>query len=261
MPVRHPSALLPGLLGLLLMTGCASQPPQSEVVPDVQIQTQRERYPLSDQTTHLRIENLYGEINVRSLSPGSVGVIASIQQYGKDAPLPRFEFSNEGDRALLKIHYDDHRPRYRGRPGRVDLAVFIPGLKFLELASADDRIQLKNYPGNVTARSRAGRILVSASGLLDLESERGEIRAILSSPSGQPGNRVIGHGLVEVLFPTAADLVLDARASELLSPELGLELADESPDPLHLRSRIGAATGTLDIRGREVYLRPFHDVR
>jgi hypothetical protein len=258
----RPSASSTSLLGLLLLlSACANQPREPESLPDVQIHNQRERFSLNAQTTHLRIENIYGEINVRNLAPGSIGMVAAIQQYGPNAPLPRFEFHNEGARAVLRVVYDDAQPRFRGQPGRVDLAVFIPGLKFLELESADDRIQLKRYPGNVTARSRRGRILISASGTVDLESVSGEIRAILPSPAAEGGSRIIGSDLVEVLFPTDADVLVDARATELISPELGPELVDASADPLHLRSRFGAATHALEIRGREIYLRPFHDVK
>lgn len=255
----HPLCRGPGAMAaLILLAGCVSTPPPVDFEPAVSIENVRERYPLNEQTSVLRIENLYGEINVRTQPPGAIGVVASIQVYGADGPRPDFEFRDEDGQARLRVHYADDRPRHRGRPGRVDLAVFVPAVKHLELVGADDRIQLKRYPGNVSARTRAGRILVSALGNLDLASDTGEIRAILPQPGSAGTSRIAGSSLVEVLFPVDADLQLEVRASAAIVAEMGVELINTASEPLHLSSRLGDGGGSLQISGREVYLRPFH---
>lgn len=268
MSTSHPSAWCSGhsplpaltlLLALLvLLSGCATAPPETpdepSAAPSVAISTVRERHALDDAVHTLRIVNRYGEINLRGMPEMAVGVHATVQRFGENGPLPRLQFEQVDGQASLEVVYDDARPRHRGRPGRIDLAVYVPELKQLDLVGGDDRVQLRRYGGNVRASTRDGQMQIGARGWLDLSSAGGEIRAMLLSPPTEGSVRIEGERLVEVLFPPEATLRVDVQARSLIDDAIGL--VDSNPDPLRLER--AAASGLLWIRGDEVYLRPLH---
>lgn len=258
-PHRSHACLLAFAAGLML-SACATAPRQPAIsapatdAADFSSQTLRQRYELAEGSHSLRVVNRYGEINLRGMDELAVGVHATVQRFGADGPLPRLQFTQAEGKASLEVVYDDPRPIHRGRPGRIDLAVYVPQLKHLELVGGDDRIQLRRYGGNVTARSDAGQLQISAWGRLDLASASGEIRAMLLSPPADGEVRIEGSRLVEVLFPPTAELALEVRASELIDDAIGI--TDSDPDPLVLRRP--ASASTLRLRGAQVYLRPLH---
>lgn len=256
---RLPLPALASILALLAMlSGCASAPPEppgeSTAAPSVAVSTIRERHGLDEAVHTLRIVNRYGEINLRGMPEMAVGVHATVQRFGESGPLPRLQFAQVDGQASLEVVYEDARPRYRGRPGRIDLAVYVPELKQLELVGGDDRIQLRRYGGNVKASTRDGQLQIGARGVLDLSSAHGEIRAMLLSPPTEGTVRIEGKRLVEVLFPPEATLRVDVQARTLIDDAIGL--LDSNPDPLRLERN--AASGLLWIIGDEVYLRPLH---
>ena len=246
-------------LTALLLGACTSTQPVADehlAADELKIESIRERHDFAAGIEKLVVINEYGEINVRSMKSMAVGVQASAQIYGADGPRPRIEFRQEGPIATLTVIYDDTRARYRGRPGRLDLAVFVPTLKFLDLQARDDRIQAKRYAGNLTARTKAGQIQAGSYGRLDLRSDSGEIRAMLLAPAAAQDSHVVSSALVEVLFPARPELALDVRSAGII--ENAVQRADQDPDPHRLWSPGDSSAGSLQVEAGEAYLRPLH---
>ncbi|MCB1609917.1 MAG: hypothetical protein KDI71_23390 [Xanthomonadales bacterium] len=208
------------------------------------------------------MRNPYGELNIRSMPAGAVGLVAAEQHYGENGPIPQFDFSVSGEQASLEVRYPDgaeSHPEFDGNPGRVDIALFVPDLANLNLETVNDRIQVKRYAGSVTARSTSGNLIVSAAGALDLRTASGNILAMQIHPDWKGQSRLQSdEGLVNLLIPEFANARLESWAQRSLNLDLGERFSISEQHKLRVYGQLGEATGkqpTISVSGGDVHIR------
>jgi len=226
------------------------------------IDSLRQEFVLPKTVSTLRIENEFGEINVRKMPKLSVGTITATQRFGAQAALPEINWFIEGHIATLTVRYPDKAPAhdaFDGNPGRADLAVYVPDLAHLALASNQGRIQVKRYSGSVTAKSTSGALLISARGALNLTTQSGDILAMHIAPKWTGSSHIVSQsGLVNVVIPELVTAQIDASASSTLDIQLGERFSATKATDNSTSGYMGdpsVAANRIFISGRDVHLR------
>lgn len=207
------------LLGLIAAFAAAA--PEAAVVAD-------ERALAAGQVMHLRIEA--GDVTVRPGEPGKAVVQADL------APGQRLVWREAADRQVLVI---DDAERLRARPARVELRV--PVDTSLRLQLDDAALDLEGVGGrSLVIRGGRGDVrVVSAAGLVDIDTVSGRIEAQVD------GSRLRANSVDGAQRLAAAGTAGVAATS--VSGALDVRLANGAP--LRLASVSGAIDLSLDDTG------------
>lgn len=212
----------------------------------------------------LRVVNPWGDVRVRNATRTTVGLTGVAQRLREDGPWPNVEVVRRGGRIEIVIRYpgDPKRVGAGGeRPGRLDLVVFAPADAALEVETDDGELRIAHRTGPIRARSGAGRILVSGSNRLDVESESGPILA--RQVGGIPGPSRVrsASGSVTVLITPRGDQHVRIRAGGGVFEGPGWTPADAlglTPGATRWERRWGEGRHRFEIEsvGGEVHLMP-----
>lgn len=268
-PERGAAALAAAGLAILL-AGCASAPreaaPAAAQPAGFAIETLRRAIPVEDGVAVLRIDNPHGELRLRMGEPGEVGIVATVQRFGADGPLPSFEHARKGDVLGIEVRYPFAPPpvdpvsgRADHTRGRADLAVFVPPDVALELSTTDGRIQVRRAKRDIAARSTSGIIDVSSAGALRIATGSGRVVARLESDAWAGESRIeTGSGAILLALPPAGDVALEVDAGGAIShdPGIVIDVAARPGGRQHGQGRWGSgahrvnvhsATGTVHV--------------
>ncbi len=213
----------------------------------------------------VRVRNPWGDVRVRRAPVDAVGLSVVIQRLAAGDPLPDIDATAKGDHVDVRIGYPGNPRRVsRGgeRPGRVDLAVFVPATAAIDVETDDGELRVAHTKQPIRARSASGRILVSGESTLDVESATGPVLA--RQVGGVTGASRVrsGSGNVTVLVSPTGDQRVRVRAGAGVFAGPGWSEADA----LGLRDganrwerRYGKGRHRFEIESTrgEVYLMPF----
>jgi len=229
----HASWQIPvGIVWALLVAGCASSPGPAEQAPSppVVIERSDHTHALAPGRAIIRIDNPWGNVELRSTGRRELVVHAVVQRIG---PLPeqaRIELGGDTHTAKLDVSFDrsgrECARRLPGgaRVGRVDLSVFIPRDVAVEVTlDCDGALATDLVRGDLVARTQSGGISAAATGAANLRSESGRIRAYLALATPEP-SLLRTAGPVVATIPAAASTRLMARAcGKILTRDLELD--------------------------------------
>jgi hypothetical protein len=235
-----------GVLCTALLAACSAPAPRGDAAasptPEIEIRRIDKVFALDKSIRRVEIVNRYGEINVKDHDRREVGLHAVVQRLPPDFVALDLEETREGGTLRLE-------PKFPGgsgaRPGRIDMAVYVPKTLGLALATDDGRISVKKWGAPVSATSESGEIRASSYGRLDLRTDSGPIRAIAIGKRWPGEARVTtGSGRIVLLVPTFGDIALDARTAGKLGTNFGLSVhADGGTNTAH--ARYGRGTSPL----------------
>ena len=235
-------------VSLLLLAGCASSPgaPPANGA-DVRIERVDREFDLDAGIARVAIDNPWGEINVRGRDEREVGLHAVIQRLPPRFAKAEIRSRRDGDTLRIEIVL----PETAGdatAPGRVDVAVYVPGDMPLSLATRSGRIAAKRRAGAIEARTDSGDIEASSLARLDIKTRSGSIRAIAIGRRWQGGSEISSDsGHIIALVPTFGDVALDARTGGALTTGFGLSVHALPGGGHEAHARYGAGTSPLRV--------------
>lgn len=231
-----------------LLGGCAAPPRPATSTPDVRIERSDASFDLDRGITRVAVDNPWGEINVRSRDEREVGLHAVIQRLPPRYAKAAFRTHREGDTLRIEVVFDGAADD--ARPGRADLAVYLPADLALALRARDGRIAAKKRTGAVEALTESGQIIASTQGRLDLQTRSGQIRAAAFGARWSGASRIVSDsGRLIVLVPTFGDVALDARTGGRLDTNFGLSVQHDGSGS-RAQARYGRGSSALDVNSR-----------
>ena len=177
----------------------------------------------------LRIENQFGDIDIRVGNERDVLIIAQIDGAVSGAKSP---VVIETRQMVLSISV---APRSSGPPGRVNLSIRIPERVRAEIFTNEGQIAIHGQAASMTLNTVSGRILAELDSPLDADvsavSTEGTVRAELGSPGGDDHTyrSRFGQGLKFLRANSRrGEIVLTATST----PEVPASIASAKPPEL-----------------------------
>jgi len=234
----------------LLSAACAAPTRGSPATPgDVRVERVDKAFDLERGVARVAIDNPWGEINVRNRDEREVGIHAVIQRMPPQFARAVLRPHREGDTLRVEVAFDGTAKA--PRPGRIDLAVYLPADLALVLRTRGDRISAKKRTGAIEATTDSGAIFVSTRSRLSLRTQSGRVRANALGASW-PGDSLIqsDSGRLIVGVPTFGDIVVDAETGGRLGTNFGLSVHAGADGRSSARARYGQGTSPLRVRSR-----------
>ena len=210
------------------------------------------------------VENPHGNIWVRFGGyEDQVEIIATEQRL--EPELPRLTVKRESAGEDLHVRIVSGKPDVpspAGRRDRIDLVLFVPIGRHVELSTTEDDIAVKGLKGDLTASTVKGNVtLRKIIGAVNARSERGQVVALLESDvtkSNQHFESITGDIEVTVYEDATHDVAI--ATSGIISTDFSMEIEHrrfEEPGK-HARATIGGGGPKLSMtskRGRISLLR------
>lgn len=241
------------LCGASLLSACASQhahqsaPSTTESAaqsPPYTLERFRDEHKLPEGVQRIVLDNPYGDIQLRQTSGSALAIEGVEQRIGEQPRIARIEWHEGSTESAVRIRYPDIDPEAPAdrRRGRVDLYAFVPPGVPVFLRSDFGEIVVRRIDNPVSARSRTGRITVAAHGLMDVESEQGELRIYPMSARAVGTHRLRSAGGIVVDVHLQEPLSLEATARIGVRADFALdELRQQADGRWHARFRLGDA--------------------
>ncbi|MGA8277239.1 MAG: hypothetical protein WB784_03475 [Rhodanobacteraceae bacterium] len=213
------------VFGILLVPGCATQikAPDAEHTDKVRVERKDREFDLDTSIRRVEIVNRYGDITVKRQNENAVGIHAVIQRLTPTFASLRLTSRREAGTLHIEVAYA--KGVDPATPGRLDMAVFLPGTEPLALTTRDGTIDANRREGAITASSVSGRIRASSRGRLVLHSDSGDIIAGALGKHWSGTSRIeTGSGRIVLLVPTFGGITLDASTGGKLSSNFGLSI-------------------------------------
>jgi hypothetical protein len=232
------------VLGVALaVAACSGRGPRDEITnPEVAtapslpytLERFREERKVPDGVQRLVLYNPYGDIQVRQTSAAALAIEGVEQRIGQSPRIARIEWQESAAESAVRVRYpgiDPDAPADR-RKGRVDLYAFVPAGVPVYLRSDFGEIVVRRIDNPVTARSRSGRITVAAQGVMDVESQQGELRIYPMSARGAGTNRLRSAGGIVVDIHLQPPLQLEATGALGVRADFPLDALAQGEDGL-----------------------------
>jgi hypothetical protein len=233
-------------LSLLGACATATRTPAPNAA-DVRIERVDKTFDLGHGIRRVAIDNPWGEINVRGRDEREVGIHAVIQRLPPRFAKASFRSHRDGDTLRVEVTFDG-TPGAARKPGRIDIAVYVPTDLALVLSTRDSRIAAKNRIGAIEASTTSGEIHASSRSRLQLHTTSGQIRAIaLGARWSGPSEISSDSGRIILLVPTFGDIALAAETSGRLTTNFGLSV-HRSGARSWVRARYGQGVSVLHVQ-------------
>jgi Putative adhesin len=236
---------------LLALAACASPP---VAPPSVLISRERSVVDLPETPALLRIENAFGDINLRISDKPQLGLHAVIQQIGNRPP-PRLQTGASADGFAVSVEGLRGDPQHRH--GRLDLTVFAPSSWALSLRTSDGTVRARDVTQPLVVRTVSGDILLRAAGDVDLQTRSGDIAASLSATKfTRAANVITDSGRIALGVPIDASIEVKASAGSNLSEVLGVAPVHSTARSAHFVLHGGGPVLTVRSQTGAVALTP-----
>lgn len=210
------------------------------------------------------VENPHGNIWVRFGGyEDQVEIIATQQRL--EFELPRLIVERESAGGDLHVRVVSEKPDVPSPPDRrdrVDLVLFVPIGRHVELSTIDDDIAVKGLKGDLTISTVKGNVMLrKVTGAVNVRSELGQVVALLESGVTQSSQHLESiTGDIEVTVYEDARHDVTIATSGIISTDFSIEIEHrrfEEPGK-HARATIGGGGPKLSMtskRGRISLLR------
>lgn len=196
----------------------------------------------------LVIRNRFGDLRVRPSEDDRVFLSALIQRHRDDPRRAAVERRHEGEEFRIEVGYPGTRAADLAsvpeawRRRRVDVTLYVPKDRELELESAGGELEVRGHLGGVEVRSVSGEVVVSARGPVTASSERGALRVRFESTAwSRPSILETQTGDISVWLPAPAACVARLETFGELTTDWSLEVERlPETDKKRARAIIGA---------------------
>jgi len=205
------------------------------------------------------VENPHGNIWVRFGGyEDQVEIIATKQRLELELPGLMVKRENAGEDLYVRVVPE--KPAVRR--DRIDLVLFVPIGRRVELSTIEDDVAVKGLRGDLTVRTVKGNVMLrKVSGAVNVRSERGQVVALLESDVTQSNQHLESvTGDIEVTVYEDATHDVTIATSGIISTDFSMEIEHrrfEEPGK-HARATIGGGGPKLSMtskRGRVSLLR------
>ena len=176
----------------------------------------------------IRVDNPYGAIYTRFGGyEAKAEIIATMQRLEPDQPTLIVErHTVEGDLTITVRVDGAQGDDVVERRDRIDLVLFAPIGRRVELSTLEDTIAVKGLQGDLQARTLSGDIsLRKIKGAVDIETDRGKVLALLESGVTKSDQRFVSTtGDLEVTVYEDADLDVAMATSGQISTDFSLTI-------------------------------------
>lgn len=189
----------------------------------------------------LRVRNPYGDIRCRKSGTGELIVSAQVQTFTDWQPAPEIAVVENDGRFELKI---DHQYPVRaefggdyqqGFAGRIDVTVLLPPQTSADLETTDGALRVKNFIGDLAARTGSGELYYKSAGSFDLTTKQGAVDATVSDYTGESKIQTeSGHVGVALGSGVQATIDLDSAGKIDFTAAEGVS-ADQQRTPDQMR--------------------------
>jgi hypothetical protein len=238
---------------LLAVAACSTSTPRTEK-PEGEARLERvdRVFALDPGVMLVKVDNPWGEINVRDHGRHEVGMHAVVQRLPPRFAEARFESRRDGDTLHIEVHLDGlDRAKPDTSRGRADIALYIPRQVALSLRTDSGRIATKKRDGAVEARSRSGEIQAASKQRLVVRSDSGQVRAMAMGANWSGTSEIeTDSGRAIVLVPTFGDVTLDAQTGGTLRSGFGLSVHTLANGRRTAHASYGRGGSNLTVRSR-----------
>lgn len=242
-------ALLGGALALSACAGSGmrevDESPDASAgqTPPYTLERFRDERKVPEGVQRLVLDNPYGDIQIRQTASAALAIEGVEQRIGEQPRIASIEWHESDGESAVRVRYpgvDPEAPADR-RLGRVDLYAFVPKDVPVHLRSDFGEIVVRRIDNPVNASSRSGRITVAAHGLINAESQQGELRIYPMSARAPGVNRLRSAGGIVVDVHLQAPLQIDAEGALGIRADFPLEALAQGED--------GTWRASLDLPG------------
>ena len=173
----------------------------------------------SPKAKRIRVINPYGNITSRTSYYSSVELSGAIQKIGKNPPQHQIDINDNNGVTEVVVSYPDGIRNAMGQlAGRVDLGVWVPSWVSIELETDFGDIKVKKSASNITAKSNSGKISIGTSGLVEAQSDSGNISIDFYDERYRQSMKVVSKtGDVKVNLSQNAKVQIDAQSGHKIS--------------------------------------------
>jgi len=228
--------MAPILLALLLQAA----PPAPRPSPDPrEVRLERLQWSRTvdgpDPITAIEIRNDFGDIRARLAGDRVLDASMLVQRLDPGPQGVGFTVERRGSALALVVGYPpgrvkdaDPRPPKDGYD-RLDLTIFVPEGVTLRAHTLRGLVEARGLKGDVEAATLDGSILVSAAGVLQARTTRGEITATVSPAAlAGPGAPLLfqsATGAINLIVPAQGSMELRVETAGAVTSKLDLQRA------------------------------------
>lgn len=192
------------------------------------------------------VENLYGDLRVRTGGRGELSVHAVLQRAEADDAL-RIELVAEAKGWRVRVVEPGPSKSPEGPSRRADLAILVPADTPLSLRTGSGLVEARGFAAALAAETSTGEIRLRGSGAVAVRSDRGAVRLAFHpvAPDG-PSRLETSTGDIEVELPPRASA--EARMETQGSLTTDFTLVVERVGPLTKRAHARLGNGGPEIK-------------
>jgi hypothetical protein len=214
------------LLGLAVSVTAADQP-----TADWKIDDWRWKGELAPSTA-VEVVNPWGDVRLRAADAGEMESSAMIQRRTADPARAEVHVERRGSVLRFEVVYPTAS---KGDLHRVDLALFVPKDAPVTVSTRAGLIQARGLASDLRLRSTSGKVVVSTSGTVDVETDDGDVEVTLAGAAWKSAPRLVSRD-------GDIALRLDAKSEARVDIKTRGEISMQAP--AHLERRRGGAVVT-----------------
>ncbi|MCJ8267862.1 MAG: DUF4097 family beta strand repeat-containing protein [Psychrosphaera sp.] len=213
----------------------------------------------------VRVINPYGAISSRNTSYDNIEISGVIQKIGKSPAQHNIDIRDNNGVTEVVVSYPKGNKNAQGQlSGRFDLGVWVPSWVNVEMITDFGDIKVKKHTSNITAKTISGKIKIGTTGLVQAQSDSGDITVDLFGDRFKKSMRVSSNkGDVKVSLVQTARVTVQAQSNQPIKHNLQayqaikvtelpghafkaqLAKADQTATDLQLSSMQGLLTVTI----------------
>lgn len=191
------------LSGLAVLPAAAQEPPA-----DWTVDNWRWKGELAPSTS-IEVDNPWGDVRLRAADAGEVESSAMIQRRNADPVRADVRVERRGSTLKLEVVYP---AAPRGDLHRVDLALFVPKGAPVAVRTRAGMIQAPGLANDLRLRSTSGKVVVSTSGTVRVDTRDGDVEVTLAGSAWSSAPRLVSrHGDITLRLDATSEARVDVR--------------------------------------------------
>ncbi len=170
----------------------------------------------------VRVINPFGAISSRNTSYDNIEISGVIQKIGKSPAQHNIEVRDNNGVTEVVVSYPKGNKNAQGElSGRFDLGVWVPSWVNVEMITDFGDIKVKKHTSNITAKTTSGKIKIGTTGLVQAQSDSGNIYVdLFGDKFKQPMLVSSNKGDVKVSLTQNARITVQAQSNQAIKHNL-----------------------------------------
>ena len=200
------------------------------------------------------VNNVWGDVRVRTHLKDEVYVLANIQHHQQDPRTMDLVINNESNHELgLTAHFTDNQKTNNPAdwaPRRIDLTVFVPASQALSITTTKGLAEVRGLSAPLSVRTQTGNVLLRIKNTLDLYSDYGDVQVFFLNTQWQKASRVETKASdIEVIIPKGGNTEVGIETHGQITTDFSINIQrDESESYKTASASIGKDGSKLSIK-------------